>query len=268
MRLMEQVQRFGGEIRTSAEVTGLSRRDDGMIEVRVDSEVYLARVVILSPGSSYRKLGVPGEEEFRSAGAGVSYCGTCDAPFFKGKRVVAVGGGNTAVEETIHLAKYAGHVTLIHRRDELRATAILVEELMDLARQGQSNIKLQMDSIVTRIEGKGKVEKALVKNVRTAEVMEIACDGVFIFVGHEPNTAFLKGFVELTENGFIKCDPAYLRTKVPGVFVAGDCRIGAAMQLVTAVADGVNAAIWMKQYLRNPKWWTAPLSDALSPESW
>ncbi len=268
MRLMEQVQRFGGEIRTSAEVTGLSRRDDGMIEVRVDSEVYLARVVILSPGSSYRKLGVPGEEEFRSAGAGVSYCGTCDAPFFKGKRVVAVGGGNTAVEETIHLAKYAGHVTLIHRRDEFRATAILVEELMDLARQGQSNIKLQMDSIVTRIEGKGKVEKALVKNVRTAEVMEIACDGVFIFVGHEPNTAFLKGFVELTENGFIKCDPAYLRTKVPGVFVAGDCRIGAAMQLITAVADGVNAAIWMKQYLRNPKWWTAPLSDALSPESW
>jgi len=268
MRMMEQVQSFGGEIRTNAEVTALARRDDGRIEVRVDSEVHLARVVILSPGSSFRKLGVPGEEKFRSAGAGVSYCGTCDAPFFKGKRVVAVGGGNTAVEETIHLAKYADHVTLVHRRNEFRATAVLVEELMDLARKGASNIKLQMDSIVTEIDGTDKVEAAVVKNLLTGEVLRVPCDGVFIFVGHEPNTAFLKGFVELTEHGFIKCDPAYLRTRVPGVFVAGDCRIGAAMQLVTAVADGVNAAIWMKQYLRDPGWWTAPLSDAISPESW
>lgn len=268
MRMMEQVQSFGGEIKTSAEVSQLRRRDNGMLEVQVDEETYISKVIILTPGSSYRKLGVPGEEAFRQAGAGVSYCGTCDAPFFKDKEVIAVGGGNTALEEVLHLAKYASKVTLVHRRDEFRATAILVEELMDAARKAMSNIKIETNTVVTEIAGEGKVQRATLKNVRTGETREAPCDGVFIFVGHEPNTGFLKGFVDLTEHGFIKCDPAYLRTSVPGVFVAGDCRIGAAMQLVTAVADGVNAAIWMKQYLRDRDWWNAPLTDALSPESW
>ena len=103
----------------------------------------------------------------------------------------------------------------------------------------------------------------MIKNVKTQAQEEIACDGVFIFVGMVPNTEFLKGFVDLTEAGFIRCDPAYLRTKIPGVFAAGDCRVGAAMQLVTAVADGVNAAMWMKQYLRDAAWWNQPLENAL-----
>jgi thioredoxin reductase (NADPH) len=126
-----------------------------------------------------------------------------------------------------------------------------------------SNLSLMLDSTLASIEGSGKVQKAIVKNVKTGQTTDVACDGVFIFVGMVPNTAFLKGFVDLTEAGFIRCEPAYLRTRIPGVFAAGDCRVGAAMQLVTAVADGVNAAMWMKHYLRDPKWWNEPLADAL-----
>lgn len=268
MKMMEQVQGFGGEIKTSTEVKSLVRRDDGLIDVSTSKEMFTAKVVILTPGSSYRPLGVPGEDEFRQAGAGVSYCGTCDAPFFKDKIVVAVGGGNTAVEDTLHLAKYAKKVYMVHRRQEFRATPVLVEELMDTVNQPDSNLELKLDSVVTSIEGEGKVQKAVLKNVKTEAAEEIDCDGVFIFVGMVPNTGFLADFVDLTEHGFIQCETAYLRTKVPGVFVAGDCRIGAAMQLVTAVADGVNAAMWMKHYLRDPNWWNEPLSEALSPAEW
>jgi thioredoxin reductase (NADPH) len=268
LKMAEQVKNFGGEIKTSAEAKSMKRRDDGLIEIATPKDNFLAKVVILAPGSSYRHLGVPGEEEFRQAGAGVSYCGTCDAPFFKDKVVVAVGGGNTAVEDTLHLAKYAKKVYMIHRRQEFRATQVLVEELMDYVNQKDSHLELILDSVLTEIQGEGKVEKAVIKNAKTDNIIEIDCDGVFIFVGMVPNTDFVKGFVELTEHGFIKCDTAYLRTSVPGVFVAGDCRIGAAMQLVTAVADGVNAAMWMKHYLRDPNWWNAPLSDTLSPAGW
>jgi thioredoxin reductase (NADPH) len=267
-KMAAQVKNFGAQIKTSAEVKKLHRRDDGLVQVATAKETFLARVVILSPGSSYRALGVPGEDRFRQAGTGVSYCGTCDAPFFRDKVVVAVGGGNTAVEDTLHLAKYAKKVVMVHRRQEFRATKVLVEELMAYVNKQDSNLELKLDTIVTEIQGSGKVEKAILKNVKTEAVEEIACEGVFIFVGMVPNTGFLDGFVELTERGFIRCDTACLRTKVPGVFVAGDCRIGAAMQLVTAVADGVNAAMWMKHYLRDAAWWNQPLSDALSPGEW
>jgi len=253
--LIEQMQRqalaFGTEIKTGSEVTALEKLQDGNIAVSCDKDKYIARVVILAPGSDYRKLGVPGEEEFRSAGAGVSYCGTCDAPFFKGRRVVAVGGGNTALGETLHLTKFAEKVTLIHRRDEFRATRVLVEELLGKANKPNSNLIIKYNTIATAIEGEGKVQSVRLKNVKTGEEEDYPCDGIFIFIGMVPNTEFLKGFVELTENGFIKCDCAYLRTSVPGVFAAGDCRVGAAMQLATAVSDGVVAAMMLKQYFRD-----------------
>lgn len=268
MRMAAQVKAFGGEIRTSAEVRQLSRREDGKIEVVTGKDTFVARAVILSPGSSYRKLGVPGEDAFRQAGTGVSYCGTCDAPFFKDKVVVAVGGGNTAIEDTLHLAKYARKVYLVHRRQEFRATKVLTEELMEYAAKPGNNLELRLDCTLAEIAGHQRVEKAVVKNVVTDSQEEIACDGVFIFVGMVPNTGFLKGFVDLTAHGFIQCDTAYLRTRVPGVFAAGDCRVGAAMQLVTAVADGVNAAMWMKYYMRDRSWWNESLSDALTPDEW
>jgi thioredoxin reductase (NADPH) len=264
--MQKQVESFGAEVKTACEVTSLVKLADGNIEVGCDNKKYVARVVILSPGSSYRKLGVPGEEKF--AGSGVSYCGTCDAPFFKDKEVVSVGGGNTAIEETLHLTKYAAKVTMIHRRTEFRATKVLQEELLDKANQPNSNLVIRYNTVATAIEGIGKVQSVRLKNVQTGMEENYPCDGTFIFIGMVPNTGFLRGFVDLTDNGFIKCDCAYLRTKVPGVFVAGDCRVGAAMQLATAVGDGVNAAMMLKQYLRNPAWWNEPVSDILQPGGW
>jgi thioredoxin reductase (NADPH) len=267
-QMQKQAESFGAEIRSGSEVTRMERLPNGDIAVHCDKDVLAARVVILAPGSDYRKLGVPGEDEFRQAGTGVSYCGTCDAPFFRGKTVVAVGGGNTAVEETLHLAKFAGKVTLTHRRDQLRATKVLVEELQAKVNEPGSNLEIRYSMVLTAIEGQGKVRSVRLKNVKTGKEEDLPCDGVFIFVGMVPNTGFLRGFVELTERGFIKCDCAYLRTNVRGVFAAGDCRVGAAMQLATAVADGVNAEMMMKQYFRDPNWWNEPVSDMLQPGGW
>jgi len=267
-KLQKQAESFGAQIKTGSEVTSLVKLGDGNIEVSCDKDIYITRSVILAPGSDYRKLGVPGETEFRNAGAGVSYCGTCDAPFFKDKEVVAVGGGNTALEETLHLSKFASKVTLIHRRDEFRATRVLTEELLQKANEPDSNLIIKYDTIATAIQGKDRVESVKLKNVKSGQEEDYRCDGVFIFVGMVPNTGFLKGFVDLTDNGFIKCDCAYLRTKVPGVFVAGDCRVGAAMQLATAVGDGVVAAMMLKQYFRDPNWWNEKVSDILQPGGW
>ncbi len=265
-RMQKQVESFGAEIKNGCEVTSLKKLKDGHIAVTCDKEKFTARAVILTPGSDYRKLGVPGEDQLR--GSGVSYCGTCDAPFFKGKHIVAVGGGNTAVEETLHLTKFARKVTMIHRRDEFRASKILIEELLAKANEPNSNLTIKYSTVATAIRGEGKVQSVTLKNVKTGQQEDYPCDGVFVFVGMEPNTGFLKGFVELTDRGFIKCDCAYLRTSVPGVFVAGDCRVGAAMQLATAIGDGVVAAMMLKQYFRDPKWWNEPVSDVLQPGGW
>jgi len=179
-----------------------------------------------------------------------------------------VGGGNTAVEETLHLTKYASKVTLIHRRDEFRATKVLAEELKQKANEPNSNLAIKYSTVATVIQGNGKVQSVKLKNVKTNQQEDYPCDGVFIFVGMVPNTDFLKGFVQLTDRGFIKCDCAYLRTNVPGVFVAGDCRIGAVMQLATAVADGIVAAMILKEYFRDPAWWNEPVRDLLTPGGW
>jgi len=267
-QMQKQAESFGAEIKSGCEVTKMEKLQDGTIAAHCDQDKFVARAVILTPGSDYRKLGIPGEEEFRSAGAGVSYCGTCDAPFFRGKRVLAVGGGNTALEETLHLVRFAEKVTLIHRRDEFRATKVLAEELLQKADEPNSNLTVKYSTVATAIEGEGRVQSVKLRNVKTNQQESYPCDGVFIFIGMVPNTGFLKGFVELTDNGFVKCDCAYLRTNVPGVFVAGDCRIGAAMQLATATGDGVIAAMMMKQYFRDPNWWNEPVSDLLQPGGW
>ena len=265
-QMQKQAENFGAEIKNGCEVTSLEKQKDSNIDVYCDEGKFTARTVILTPGSDYRKLGVPGEDKFR--GSGVSYCGTCDAPFFKGKHVVAVGGGNTAVEETLHLTKFAEKVTMIHRRDEFRASKVLVEELVEKAKEPNSNLIIKYSTIATAIEGENKVESVKLKNVKNNKTEDYPCDGVFIFVGMVPNTGFLKGFVKLTDSGFIRCDCAYLRTSVPGVFVAGDCRIGAAMQLATAAGDGVVAAMMLKQYFRDPNWWNESVSDMLGPGGW
>jgi thioredoxin reductase (NADPH) len=262
-KMQKQTVAFGGEIKTGSEVTALKKLSNGDIEISCDKDKYLARSVILAPGSAYRKLGIPGEDKFRNAGAGVSYCGTCDAPFFKGKSVVAIGGGNTALEETLHLCKFAAKVTLLHRRDEFRATKVLQEELLAKAKEPNTNLLVKYSTVATIIDGKDRVESVRLRNVKTNKEEDYPCDGVFIFVGMIPSTGFLKGFVDLTDDGFIKCDFAHLRTSVPGVFVAGDCRVAAAMQLATATGDGANAAMMLKNYFRDSKWWNQPVAGGL-----
>jgi len=259
--MSKQAQAFGAELETAAEVAGLARLDarpargdDGVLEVSLtDKPPRQARAVILALGSDYRKLGVPGEEEF--TGAGVSYCGTCDAPFFKDKRVLAVGGGNVAVEDTIHLSKFAAKVIMIHRRDEFRATPVLVEELLETAKKN-GNIEILYSHTLSEIKGSGKVENATLLNKKTKKTFDVAVEGVFVFVGMVPNTKFLNGVVELNENGYIRTPAGRLRTNMEGVFVAGDCREGAAMQLATACGDGVEAAMLLRQYFREPKFWS------------
>jgi len=254
----QQCKSFGAEIRQVAEVTRLETVPDGRIVVEINGDENVgARAVILSPGSDYRKLGVPGEDRFRQAGAGVSYCGTCDAPFFKDKTVVAVGGGNTAVQEVLHLARFAAKVYIVHRRQEFRADSILVEELYN-AGEGHGKIEPVLDTVITSIEGADHVRYVKTRNVVSGREGRLDCDGIFIFVGMIPNTKFLHGFVTLDENGFIVCEPWYMRTSVPGVFVAGDCRVGAAMQLATACGDGVVAAMMVKRYIKDPAWWDTP----------
>jgi thioredoxin reductase (NADPH) len=264
-QMQSQVDNFGAQIEPIGEVKSLERLADGVIAVDTADNRYMGRAVILAPGSSYRKLGIPGENELHNAGAGVSYCGTCDAPFFAGKEVIAVGGGNTAVEESLHLSKYASKVTLVHRRSEFRADKVLVEELMRQMNEPDSNLIIRYDTVVTSVAGDTAVKSAKLKNVDSGYEEDYACDGVFIFVGTVPNTMFLNGTVALTDEGFIKCDCGTLRTSVPGVFAAGDCRINAAMQLVTAVADGVTAAMKLKEYFRDPAWWFTATSHAFRP---
>ena len=249
-----QVEKFGAEIVASRTVGGLSRGDDGLITVETVGEgTVAARAVILAPGSDYRQLGVPGEAEMRQA-TRVSYCATCDGAFYTDKHVLAVGGGNTAVGDTIYLAaRFTRKITLIHRRREFRAQQVLVEELYKTAEEKDIDVKLPyvLDRIVPDAAGLA-IDHVEIRNVETDQVENLVVDGVFIFAGMIPNTTWLAGVVDMDERGYIACDPVTLKTSMPGVFVAGDCRQQAAMQLATACADGVVAAMMLKEYFRDP----------------
>jgi len=269
--MRRQAENFGAQIAAGAEATDLSRRDDGVLQVQVNAgeQTYLGRSVILSPGSDYRQLGAPGEQQLRQAGR-VSYCATCDGAFYRGLHVLAVGGGNTAVEDTIYLAeRFTKKVTLIHRREEFRAQRVLVDQLHAAA--GKHNIEIRLPYVLAEIvpnDDAQKIDHVVIKNVKTGKTEKLKVDGVFIFVGMVPNTKWLAGAIDVTEAGYVKCDCLTLRTSMPGVFVAGDCRMGAAMQLATACADGVVAAMMLKQYFHDPDNWAKASAEALGGGGW
>ena len=255
-----QVLRFGAEIAVNRAVTSLKRRDDGLLELEINAgeRSHVARAVILSPGSDYRVLGVPGEQQMRQA-TRVSYCATCDGAFYRDKHVLTVGGGNTAVQDTIYLAeRFVRKATMIHRRREFRAQMVLVEELHNVAADKGIDIKLPyvLEEIVPNADG-AEIDHVRIRNVETDAAEQVKVDGVFVFAGMTPNTAWLRGVVEMDEAGYIVADPLTMRTSMPGVFVAGDCRRQAAMQLVTACADGVVAAMMLREYFRDPSTWTS-----------
>ncbi len=238
-KMEAQAARYGTQI-IYEEVKSLSRERNIFEAVSTEAS-YAARAVILAMGASFRMIGVPNEKEL--TGKGVSYCATCDGAFFKGKKVIAVGGGDSALQEGIFLTRFAERVTIIHRRDKLRASPILQE-------RAKMNPKINFiwDVIVEKIEGEGKVEAVLLRNVKTGETKKILADGIFVFIGHDPNSGLAKGFVALDEKGYVVTDVS-LATSAPGVFAAGEVRQGAVRQLVSACGEGCAAALAVQAFL-------------------
>lgn len=202
-----------------------------------------AKAVILATGASPSKLGVPGED--KHYGRGVSFCATCDAPFFRGKTVAAVGGGDTAIQESLFLAKFAEKVYVIHRRDALRAAKVIQERAF-----AEPKIEFVWDSVVTEVKGESEVEAVAVKNVKTGATSDLKVSGCFVWVGISPNTQFLSGVVDLDKGGFVLADQR-METSVPGVFAVGDCRNTPLRQVATAVGDAAIAAVSAEHYIES-----------------
>ena len=225
-------------------VEGIDTADETK-KVKIGDNVYESKTVIIASGAKPKTLGVANEDRLR--GRGVSYCATCDGFFFKDKEVMVVGGGDTAVEEAMYLTKFARKVTIIHRRDELRAAKSIQEKAF-------KNPKLffMWDSVVEELEGDDILQAMYVKNVKTGEVTKVEADpedgmfGLFGFIGTVPNTKIFEGVIDMDERGYIKTD-ADMHTNIPGVYAAGDVRVKSLRQVVTAVADGAIAAVQVER---------------------
>ena len=246
-QLMErQAVKFGAELRYE-EITGL--RDEGEVKRVTTAEgEYTARAVIIATGGSHRKLGVPGEEEF--AGRGVSYCAVCDGNFFRDQDVVVVGGGDAAMDEGLYLTSIVRSVTVVHRRDQLRASPVLQQRAF-----AHPKMRFLWSHVVEEVRGTEAVDRVLVRNLKTGERYEHPTSAVFIYIGFVANSEFLKGVVPLDETGHVVCN-IRMETPVPGIFVAGDIRQYSDRQLGTAVGDGITAALSAYRYLTeggNPK---------------
>jgi thioredoxin reductase (NADPH) len=255
-RMVKQAERFGCEFRSAGVASIRAVATSGSLVAQAASEPLAAtfvvgtdqgefrcKAVIVASGADPKTLGVPGEDRLR--GRGVSYCATCDGPFFRGKEVAVVGGGNTAVDEGLYVTAFAKRVTLIHRRDKLRCERIYEERALQNAKMA-----FRWDTIVTECVGDQVLEKLRLRNVKTGEESELKVDGCFVLIGTKPNTEFLRGLCELDELGFVKVT-ARKETSVPGVFAAGDCEDAAARQAVTAAGFGCMAALTARHYIDN-----------------
>ena len=240
-KMKDQAVQFGAELREIQAVTSLRREPDGCYSVVTDQGALRAKSVILAPGVEARRSGIPGEAEF--IGRGVSWCATCDGPLYRGRTVAVVGGGDSAVEEGMFLAKFADKVYLVHRRDELRAAPIAQERCF-----ANSKFEFVWDSVPRRIDGDQAVEALEVENVKTQEMRRLPVNGVFMYIGQLPNTGWLKGIVDLDDQGYIVTD-GQLRTKLPGVFACGDAHANPIKQIAMAVGEGALAAIQAQRYL-------------------
>lgn len=243
-KIVAQCRKLGIAIHEFEKVTGLDLKGEEKV-VKTDKGVYKARAVIIASGSSYSELGVPGEKEFR--GRGVSYCGICDGPLFKGKRVLVVGGGNSAVVTALYLAELASEVKVAHRRDAFRAEEARVKALLE-----KGNVEVFWNTELREIKGGKLVEKAILFNNKTGEVRELPIDGVFVQVGEIPNSHLAKeAGVEVDEHGYIIVDIRQ-RTNISGVYAAGDVTNHPVKQVGTAVGQGITAALEAYGYIRRP----------------
>jgi thioredoxin reductase (NADPH) len=242
-----QAERFGTRFITDdATKLELASEPGGIHVVHVGDRQIRTRAVILSMGAEPKKLGVPGEDEL--AARGVSYCATCDAAFYRGAETLVVGGGDTAMEEAIFLSKFAGKVTIVHRRDEFRASAIMLQRAKDA-----ENIELLTPYVVERFAPgeDGSLSKAVLRNVDTGSQKELSITGAFIAIGHRPNSQLVEGQVEADPNGYVEVLGRTTKTKLPGVFAAGDLTDHVYRQAVTAAGTGCMAALDAESYLRD-----------------
>ena len=237
--MLRQATQYGLET-IIAEVTGLEVKEKQKVVETTDGN-FIAKVVIIAGGSKWRKLGIPGEGKF--TGKGVSYCATCDAAFFRELPVAVVGGGDSAITEALYLAKFASKVTVIHRRDQLRATPILQEKAFS-----KPKIDFLWNTVVERIEGGDLVNRMRLRQVKTGEESTRDISGVFVSIGLSPNTEYLKGILPLDEAGCIVTSNT-MQTKIAGIFAAGDIRQDSARQAITAAGDGATAAIFAEKFL-------------------
>ena len=236
-----QVERFGVEILPAQAVTSIGVDGDYKIIRTERGDEYCSKAMLLATGSQYRRLGVPGEEDY--IGAGIHFCATCDGPLYKGQDMVVVGGGNSGIEEGLFLTKFASKVTVLEVRDRLMASQILQEKV---ARHPQMEVRL--NTTVEQFKGNGKLSSVVTKDVKTGAVEELNPGAVFIFIGLDPNTGFLRGVVDLDQWGFIMTNEG-LETNLEGVYAAGDVRSGSTKQVTSAAGEGTTAALMIRQYL-------------------
>lgn len=242
VKMEKQARKFGTEI-VYGEVLSLDMQDK-LKKVILSDQIYMTKTVIIASGAKFKKLNIKGEAEFM--GRGVSYCATCDGPFFRNKEIAVIGGGNSALQEALYLTRFAGKVNLIHRRDEFRAVKILQERVLK-----DPKINVILSATVEEIEGSESIEKIRIKNIKNGQMNELSVSGVFIFVGWTPNTKFLtESKIVLNEDGYILTNDE-MQTSIPGVFACGDIRKKLLRQVVTAAGDGATASVAAQHYIES-----------------
>ncbi len=240
-KMQEQAEKFGADVRFE-DITAVDFSGDVKTVTTDDGETFSATSVILALGSAYRKLGVPREEEL--SGRGVSYCATCDGFFFRDQHIAVVGGGDSAMEEATFLSRFASKVTIIHRRDELRASKIMAERAAN-----DPKIEFAWNSEVAELKGEGKLAGVVLRDTVTGATREIDATGLFVAIGHDPRSAVVAGQVELDDAGYVVVDSPSTRTSVPGVFACGDVVDNTYRQAITAAGSGCAAALDAERYL-------------------
>lgn len=242
-RLKRQAERFGVETVGAADVTGVSHDGRYVTVMTASGHEYGADAALLTTGSTYRRLNVPGEDEL--IGAGIHFCATCDAAFYKGAdELLVIGGGNSAAEEGLFLTKFAKKVTIVTNTPELTCSEVLRQKVAE-----QEQMEVITESTVAEFKGDKRVESVVVRNLKTGDLTELHPEGVFVFIGLMPNTAFLKESGIRLSSGFIETD-LQLRTSVPGIFAAGDVRLGSTKQAASASGEGATAALMIRAFLR------------------
>ncbi|MFQ5861218.1 MAG: FAD-dependent oxidoreductase [Dehalococcoidia bacterium] len=240
-RLKEQATRFGVEILPAQAVTTIGESGDYRYVRTEAGDEYCGYALLLATGSRYRRLQVPGEEDF--IGAGVHFCATCDGPFYKGREVMVVGGGNSGLQEGLFLTKFASKVTVVEVMDRLMGSQVLQEKV-----QSHPQMEVRLKTSVVEFRGNGKLGSVVVKDLNTEKTEELRPAAAFVFIGLDPNTEFLKDRVQLDQRGFVATSET-LETSLPGVFTAGDCRAGSTKQIASAAGEGATVALMIRHYL-------------------